>query len=112
VSERRRLNHRAAIRAAVWDACGGRCTYCGEVMHPFRDFCVDHVIALAAGGSDTLANMTGACRLCNGRKGITTDTDAARAFAQLRPGREVDGSLTLAMLGFVTDDTDAVPSPS
>jgi 5-methylcytosine-specific restriction endonuclease McrA len=63
------IGHRK--RAAVWDACGGRCTYCGVALHPFRTFTVDHVIPRSRGGTNALENLVGACPTCNGRKGDT-----------------------------------------
>ena len=59
-------------RIAVWDAAGGVCHYCGEALHPLRDFTVDHVMPVARGGSDEPSNLVAACRRCNGRKGTGT----------------------------------------
>jgi 5-methylcytosine-specific restriction endonuclease McrA len=57
-----------AKRAAVWDACGGRCHYCETPLHPFRTFTVDHVIPRCRGGTNALSNLVGACPSCNGEK--------------------------------------------
>lgn len=58
----------AAIRARVWDESGGVCHYCGEAIHPFRVFTVDHIVAVAKGGTDAPENLVAACRTCNSRK--------------------------------------------
>ena len=62
---------------------GWRCGICGQktlpskrgTTHP-RAPELDHIVALALGGSHTYANTQTACRACNGRKG-------AAAFGQL-----------------------------
>lgn len=60
---------RRDIRAMVWDKTAGRCWYCGKLLHPFRDFEVDHYEARAKGGRDGIDNLVPACGLCNGKKG-------------------------------------------
>jgi len=57
------------IRATVWDRSGGVCHHCGKELHPIRDFHVDHVTPVVAGGTDDLGNLVAACVLCNLRKG-------------------------------------------
>ena len=57
------------LRASVWDASGGRCHYCGVVLHPIRDFTVDHVLPVIGGGSDEPSNLVAACVSCNLGKG-------------------------------------------
>jgi len=52
-----RRNEWIERRAAVWDASGGVCHYCGAAMHPVRDFTVDHVVARANGGTDDPGNL-------------------------------------------------------
>lgn len=56
------------VRAYVWDNSGGRCAYCNQLMHPIRDFTVDHVVAVARGGTDDPTNLVAACRFCNSSK--------------------------------------------
>jgi 5-methylcytosine-specific restriction endonuclease McrA len=61
--------------AAVWEACEGRCGYCGCEMtrdNPYAPtaFQIDHVIPIAEGGTNDMANLRGACRRCNFAKGI------------------------------------------
>lgn len=45
-------------------ACGGKCVYCGEAFTQ-----IDHVIAIAEGGTDDIYNLVPACRRCNFSKG-------------------------------------------
>ena len=59
-------------RAAIWDACEGRCTYCGVQLHPFRTFTVDHRIPRSRGGTNALANLVGCCLDCNQAKADNT----------------------------------------
>ena len=63
------------LRATIWDACGGRCHYCGCEVHPFRNFQVDHVIPRQHGGTDDVTNLVGACAMCNQRKGARLTFD-------------------------------------
>lgn len=51
------------IQARI-DLFGGMCSWCGET--PYEH--VDHVIALASGGTNWPANLRPACRRCNQRK--------------------------------------------
>ena len=53
----------ASIRAR-WEMWGNRCYLCGAPATA-----TDHVIALAAGGSQWPANLRPICKLCNSRKG-------------------------------------------
>lgn len=62
--------------AAVWEACEGRCSYCRCEMtrdNPYAPtaFQIDHVIPIAEGGTNDMANLRGACRKCNFAKGIS-----------------------------------------
>ena len=55
------------------------CGICGEAIDytlPYldsREFVVDHVVPLDAGGADVLANKQAAHRTCNRTKGARTD---------------------------------------
>jgi 5-methylcytosine-specific restriction endonuclease McrA len=61
---RRRLS--TLERRAIYERAGGCCEYC---RHPFEYapgiFQVDHIISLASGGSNDLANLALACDACN-----------------------------------------------
>jgi len=67
--ERLEANHRAPIpervRMFVWQRDGGRCVSCGcqERLE------YDHIIPLAAGGSNTERNIQLLCESCNRKKG-------------------------------------------
>lgn len=61
-----------ARRAATWDRTGGKCWYCGRQTNPFRDFQVDHLIPVSAGGSDETDNLVPCCTGCNFAKGPRT----------------------------------------
>jgi 5-methylcytosine-specific restriction endonuclease McrA len=65
----------AAIVARVQE-CGGRCVYCGG---PYEH--LDHVVALARGGSSDIRNLVPACGPCNRSKG----TKPWRSWLAARP---------------------------
>lgn len=60
-------------RADVWDKSGGLCYYCGKVLHPIRDFHVDHFISQGCGGTDDMENLVASCRACNWQKRMDLD---------------------------------------
>lgn len=83
-----RQQHRAVIRRT-----GAPCHLCGQPIDynaPYLDpgeFVVDHVIPLAAGGTDSLANKRAAHRACNRQKGSKPTGGPIRRSATLkRPG--------------------------
>jgi 5-methylcytosine-specific restriction endonuclease McrA len=49
-----------------------RCVYCGSA----DDITVDHVVPSSRGGDSSKKNLATACRVCNGRKGARTPTEA------------------------------------
>jgi len=51
--------------AAIYAACDNKCVYCGSKER----LELDHVVAIAAGGSHTQDNLTLACQSCNRSKG-------------------------------------------
>lgn len=62
------------IRFEVFKRDSFACQYCGSkapevVLH------VDHVIAVANGGTDSIANLITACEACNGGKGARELSD-------------------------------------
>ena len=73
-SERQQV--RRSLRDSVWIKTSGRCAYCA--VHLTRQhgkpnsFCIDHVLAVAKGGSDDIANLIPACHSCNSKKGART----------------------------------------
>ena len=70
------------LRAAVWDMTRGRCWCCGDDTNPFERFCVDHVVPLARGGTDDIANLVPCCRYCNARKGVLLVDEWRANFAR------------------------------
>lgn len=58
-------------RDEVYHKFSGHCAYCGLQMG-VKGFHVDHVIPVAAGGPDHLANFFPACRHCNLLKSDST----------------------------------------
>jgi hypothetical protein len=56
------------VRMRVMKRDRFRCTYCG-VPGTDAELEVDHIIAVAAGGSHHMSNLTTACRQCNQTKG-------------------------------------------
>ena len=52
----------------------GHCGGC-QVMFPFRNMTVDHVVAQAKGGSDHLDNLQLLCGACNSMKGVRSQEE-------------------------------------
>ncbi len=59
----------------------GRCAGC-NVLFPFRNLTVDHVIPLSKGGSDALENLQLLCGACNSTKGSGTQADLLAKLQQ------------------------------
>ena len=49
----------------IYALCNNRCAYCGSAER----LTLDHVVALANGGSHTEDNLVVACKSCNSSKG-------------------------------------------
>ncbi len=74
----------AMVRIRVMKRDRFRCTYCG-VPGTDAELEVDHIIAVANGGSHHMSNLTTACRACNQKKGTGTlepTTSAAQSVRQ------------------------------
>jgi len=67
VAERRREPIPRAVRLAVFERDGGRCSECGSRF----DIQYDHMIPLALGGANTVENLQILCAPCNQAKGAT-----------------------------------------
>ncbi len=57
----------------------GICTGC-EVLFPFRNFTVDHVVPKARGGTDHIENLQLLCNACNSMKGTKTQAEFLAAL--------------------------------
>lgn len=64
---RRKGTPSTAVRMRVMKRDRFQCTYCG-VAGTQAELQVDHIIALAKGGSHHMSNLTTACRACNQNK--------------------------------------------
>lgn len=62
----RRMTPLRALR--IFEACGGRCAACDRRLSAADDWDVDHVIALANGGTDDDANLQILCGWCHDDK--------------------------------------------
>ena len=93
-------------RAAVWDRTGGRCWYCGVQTNPWRDYCIEHVLPQARGGSHDYENLAPACRTCNLRKKDKT-LEEFRAYLQSRTIPE----FTPGQLTYLRDIGVSLPDP-
>ncbi|MCU0704070.1 MAG: HNH endonuclease [Fimbriiglobus sp.] len=67
----------AEVVRRVWATAGHRCGYCLAPQHlVFASLEIEHVIPLAAGGTNDESNLWLACPICNGHKSSkTTCTD-------------------------------------
>ena len=57
----------------------GICVGC-EVLFPFRNFTVDHVVPKARGGTDHIENLQLLCNACNSVKGTKTQAEFLAAL--------------------------------
>ncbi len=82
----------AQTRAAVRDAFGGRCGYCGvSEASAGVELEMDHFHPQAAGGSDDFGNLVYACTACNRFKGdYSPGPDTPESLRLLRP--QIDDS--------------------
>lgn len=75
-------------KAAVLAKTGGHCTYCGVKLTTLRNqpnsLHIDHVLAVARGGTSDLALLVPACADCNQRKGTRTLVEYAEHMAKGR----------------------------
>lgn len=75
-----------ALRFQVLRRDGYRCHYCGATAAEAK-LTVDHVTAVALGGTDTADNLVTACEPCNGGKSATPADAALVAQVQQREGQ-------------------------
>ena len=61
------------VKARVRAAAGHRCGYClTQQRYAMLVLEIEHIIPIAAGGTDDEENLWLACRLCNNAKGVKT----------------------------------------
>jgi 5-methylcytosine-specific restriction endonuclease McrA len=72
-------SHSTAEWLLKLDEFGHKCAYCGEAGH---DFHRDHLVPLAAGGSNDIANIVPACAPCNLSKGARSGAELLRWIAE------------------------------
>ena len=59
-----RNNYGNATREYLYDKAEGKCELCGRKI-PLPEMTIDHVVPLAMGGRDEIANLQCACQICN-----------------------------------------------
>ncbi len=69
------------LKAEAIAAHGARCTYCGQETD---DLHLDHVVAIALGGSNHRANLVPACGRCNMLKGSKSWAEWVPIMERLR----------------------------
>lgn len=69
------------LRFEIFKRDGFKCQYCGKSA-PDVVLEIDHVIPVAHGGTNDIANLVTACRECNSGKGARELTDEALANIQ------------------------------
>jgi CRISPR/Cas system Type II protein with McrA/HNH and RuvC-like nuclease domain len=86
--------HKTLIK--LYNRDGGKCSYCNRQTRMTtsgfncndEDYAsIDHYVAKAAGGSDSMNNKVLACRGCNSNKGMLDRTEF-ELFQMLRPKSE------------------------
>jgi 5-methylcytosine-specific restriction endonuclease McrA len=74
-------SHTADELKALFQRQRGKCAYC---VKSIRDgYHVDHVVALAKGGSNWITNISLACAKCNTSKGAADPIEFARRNGRL-----------------------------
>ena len=79
---RRRLTN--IQRLSVFDRAGGRCHLCGAKITVREKWDLDHMIPLALGGADELANLAPAHNTCHRTKTAKLDVPAIAKGERVR----------------------------
>jgi 5-methylcytosine-specific restriction endonuclease McrA len=74
-------HHTADELKALFQRQRGRCAYCGTSIR--TGYHVDHIVALARGGSNWITNISLACAKCNTSKGAIDPIEFARRLGRL-----------------------------
>ena len=96
------------VKAALFDAQGGRCCYCGRAQQ-IRYMEIDHKKPVIRGGRSETANLQLLCVACNMRKGIQTDKEFRRRYRRFMPK---DGNVPVRPIAQVefSEETLRVPA--
>lgn len=70
------------IRRAVYERSGGKCRLCGRPVS-FDKFTVDHIVPLARGGENKIANYQCTCFDCNQIKGSRLDSEMYEGISSI-----------------------------
>ena len=63
-----RASERPKLRRRLWNRFARRCNLCGRALR-LRDVTIDHIVPVAVGGTNHVANLQPAHLSCNMRKG-------------------------------------------
>jgi len=79
-----------ASRHKILAKTNSHCIYCGTILDSSENFSIDHVVARANGGENTVENLVPCCRSCNSAK-RTKDLDEFRAHRAMQEFQKVHG---------------------
>lgn len=80
----RRYRPTTAERIAMEKSQNFRCAVCGAVLNRDSNKQVDHILPIALGGTDTIANMQLLCMNCNSGKSMLVSWVLGRPFIEFR----------------------------
>jgi hypothetical protein len=102
-------------RAAMAEACGSRCWYCGRVVslatEDARTPCagtIDHQTPRDSGGDDADNNLVLACFACNSQKGTWTVEEYRAYLVACDPHSRLVSAITLAFRDGVEESPELV----
>lgn len=95
------------LRNEVLDTKGNHCVYCGRLLNT-DNFCVDHAIPKARGGTDDIENLLPSCYECNGKKLNKTISEFREYIKDDVLGRLTRAQSRTAFLYGVTEDRRAL----
>ena len=76
--------YQTKLRSFVFSRSNGKCSYCGEQASE-----IDHIVPRSKGGTDSVNNLTAACRACNEKKSNLSLKDfgklVGKDFSKLEP---------------------------